>query len=52
MERFKQWFGNFPVLSLILMKLCWVNPNSSVVRAEWRWKICGEGCELMRRRYP
>lgn len=38
--RFKQWLGDIPIISLMLLKLCPSDDGGSVVHAEWRWKRC------------
>jgi hypothetical protein len=38
--RFRQWLADIPMVSLVLLKLCYSDSGRSLVHAEWRWRRC------------
>ena len=41
-RRFREWLADVPVLSLVLLKLRYVDSGRCLVEPVWRWRSCGE----------
>jgi hypothetical protein len=39
--RLRYWLADVPVVSLVLLRLCYADAGRSVVVPEWRWRRCG-----------